>query len=223
VPLLELTPGQAITLSVVTPEPQIRVTGPIKRGLGGMLAVVKDINFSTNCLGGNDEGVLGHVASPVNLTLMVDLLDDLNLAIGTAKAADVGAVVVMAGIVLSIIKRELDLGQHEVIGLILRGVGAQDNLLERVVFAGWFMAVGKPFDGEGRPLKGMRDDEIIEKRTILLPYLVLLVYKTLLNLTPHLFLLFPHPHSLSSNPNNQTSIFCNSKQKKDKEKGKLDK
>ena len=156
-----------------------------------MLAIIEDINLSTNGLGGNDEGVLGHVASPVNLTLMVDLLDDLDLAIGTAKATNVRAVIIIvAGIILSIIKRELDLRQHEVIGLIFRSVGAQDDLLEGLVFARWFVAVRKPLHSERRPLEGMHNDQIIQERTVLLPYLVLFIYQSFLNLTPHLLLLF---------------------------------
>ena len=45
-----------------------------------MLAVVKDIHFCADCLGGNDEGVLWHVSCSVDLSLMIDLLYHLDLA-----------------------------------------------------------------------------------------------------------------------------------------------
>lgn len=44
-----------------------------------MFAVVKNINFCTNCLGRNDERILGHVSCSVNLPIMIYLLNNLYL------------------------------------------------------------------------------------------------------------------------------------------------
>lgn len=120
------------------------------------------------------------------------------LAVGTAKATDVGAVVVvMASVVLGVLEGELDLSEHEVIRLVLGGVSAEDHFLDGVVLAGRLFAVGKPFDGERRPLEGVGDDQIVEEGGVLLPYLVLLVYQPLLYLSPHLLLVLSHSLSVS--------------------------
>jgi len=42
-----------------------------------VLCAVKDINFARNGLGGNQVWVLRHVARAIDLSLVVDLLDDL--------------------------------------------------------------------------------------------------------------------------------------------------
>ena len=75
----ERTPCKAIALSLVPHKPEVRVAMGVC-GLGGVLAVVKDIHLCTDCLGGNEEGVLGHVTCSINLTLVIDLLHNLYLA-----------------------------------------------------------------------------------------------------------------------------------------------
>ncbi len=77
--LHERTPGQSIALSLVTDQTQVRSAVGVL-WLAGMFAVVKDIHLCTDGLCGNHEGVLRHVAGSVDLALMVDLLDDMNLA-----------------------------------------------------------------------------------------------------------------------------------------------
>ena len=52
----------------------------IWRRLGGVLGVIKDIHLSVHSLGGDEEGVLRHVARPVHLALVVDLLGHLQAA-----------------------------------------------------------------------------------------------------------------------------------------------
>ena len=75
----EGAPGQAVALCLVACQPEIRVA-LIVCGLGRVLAVVKDIHFCTNGLGGYQERVLRHVACPVDLALVVDLLNHLDFA-----------------------------------------------------------------------------------------------------------------------------------------------
>ena len=77
----ERAPGKAVALGLVPYQPEVWVT-VVVRGLGGVLAVVKDIHLCTDGFGGNEEGVLRHVARPVDLTLVVDLLNHLNFACG---------------------------------------------------------------------------------------------------------------------------------------------
>ena len=75
----KLTLRQTITFSVVTFRSYIGRACAIKRGLGRVLVVVKEINFSANGLGSDKERVLRHIASPVNLAIVINLLNDLDL------------------------------------------------------------------------------------------------------------------------------------------------
>lgn len=114
----------------------------------------------------------------------------MNLAGGGAEAPDLGVVVVVvARVGLGVVEGELDLGEHEVVGLVVGGVGAEHHLLDGVVLPSGLSAVGEPLHGEGRPLQGMGDDEVVQERGVLLPDLVLLVDQPLLHLRPELLLL----------------------------------
>lgn len=75
----ERAPSKTIALSFVPYQPGIWSANGVC-GLGRMLAVVKNIHLRTDGLGGNDKGVLRHVACPVDFTLVIDLLDHLDLA-----------------------------------------------------------------------------------------------------------------------------------------------
>lgn len=76
--LHEWTPCQTITLGLVTRQLEVRLAAVVGR-FRWMFAVVKDVNISTDSLGGNQEGVLRHVACSVDLSFMIDLLNHLNL------------------------------------------------------------------------------------------------------------------------------------------------
>lgn len=115
------------------------------------------------------------------------------LATGAAKAAQVPAlVVVLARIVLGVLERQLHLRDHQVIGLVVAGVSAHDQALQGEVLAAHLVAVGQPLHGERGPLQGVRDDQVVEERRVLLPDLVLLVHQPLLHLISVLLLLFSH-------------------------------
>ena len=61
-----------------------RATPDPRTGLGGVLGVVEHQHVRGGGLGGDDARVLGHVARPVHLALMVNL--DLNLYLSTHRA-----------------------------------------------------------------------------------------------------------------------------------------
>ena len=82
--LHEGAPGEAIALSLVPREAEVRIA-LIILWLGRMFAVVKDVHLCTDGLCGNHEGVLRHVARSVDLALVIDLLDDRNLACFNAQ------------------------------------------------------------------------------------------------------------------------------------------
>ena len=88
-------PGESVALLLVSLEPQIRDADTVRVGLGRVLGVVKDEDIATRGLGGNDTGILRHVASAVDFALMVDLDLDLNLSGHAAKAAELTLLVVV--------------------------------------------------------------------------------------------------------------------------------
>ncbi|CAG5078731.1 Protein of unknown function [Cotesia congregata] len=96
------------------------------------------------CLGSDDTGVLGHVPGPVDLTLVVDLNLDLNLSADGAEASKLSLlIVVVGGVELGVLVRELDAGYQEVV-LLVGGVGPQDQSVDRVVFTVWTGYVWQP-------------------------------------------------------------------------------
>lgn len=88
-------PGESVALLLVSLEPQIRNADTVWVGLGRVLGVVKDEDIAAGGLGGNDTGILRHVASAVDFALMVDLDLDLNLSGHAAKAAELTLLVVV--------------------------------------------------------------------------------------------------------------------------------
>ena len=88
-------PGESVALLLVSLEPQIRDADTVWVGLGRVLGVVKDEDIAAGGLGGNDTGILRHVASAVDFALMVDLDLDLNLSGHAAKAAELTLLVVV--------------------------------------------------------------------------------------------------------------------------------
>ena len=78
-------PGKAIALSLVPSEAQVRIA-LVVLWLRRMFAVVKDIHLCADGLCGDHEGVLRHIARSVDLALVIDLLDDRNLACFNAQS-----------------------------------------------------------------------------------------------------------------------------------------
>lgn len=69
---------------------------------------------------------------------------------------------------------EEGVGHHEEVGVAIRGVGTQDELVdgERCFGVGLWSRWG-PMDGERWPFERVRDDEVVEERGVLLPHGVL--------------------------------------------------
>lgn len=59
-------PGQAIPLCFVPCEPQVGAAFAVCGRFGWMLRVVEDVHLRVDCLGGNEEVILGHVPSPAD-------------------------------------------------------------------------------------------------------------------------------------------------------------
>ena len=167
-------PRQSVSLRLVALEPDVGRAPAVRGWLTRVLAVVEDVHVRADRLGGDDELVLGAVAGSVHFAVVVDELDHLDLPGGGAEAADLALVVAAACVDVGVLERELDLGAHQVVLLVLGGVRAEDELLDAVVLAGGLFALGEPLHGERRPLQRVRHHEIVEERGVLLPDLVLL-------------------------------------------------
>ena len=72
--------AQTVALLLVPAQPQVGVALSRGIGLAGMLGVVEYEHVAGGRLGGDDARVLGHEAGPVDLSLVVDLDLDFNLA-----------------------------------------------------------------------------------------------------------------------------------------------
>ncbi len=79
----------------MTPEAKVGNAHPIGIGLRRVLGVVKDKDVAAGGLGGNDAGVLRHVASSVYFALVVDLDLDLNFSGHAAEPAKLTLLVVV--------------------------------------------------------------------------------------------------------------------------------
>eukprot|EP00982_Pelagococcus_subviridis_P001135 9085-Pelagococcus_subviridis.AAC.4 len=89
-------------------------------------------------------------------------------------------------------RAHLHFRDHEIVLLVLARVRPQDELLDAVVLPARLDAIGKPLHGERRPLQRVRDDEIVQERRVLLPYLVLLGDEPLLELVGELIVFLAH-------------------------------
>jgi hypothetical protein len=63
VPVMERTPGQAVSFCLVPREPQVWPACAVRAGLAVVLGVVKHVHLCADCLSGYDERVLRHVAA----------------------------------------------------------------------------------------------------------------------------------------------------------------
>ncbi len=150
-------------------KPQIRLALAAGVRFAGVLSVVKHKYIACWSLGGNNTGVLWHVAGTVHFAFMVNFDLYLNLARNTAKAAKLALlIVIMRGIELGILVGQLDRADKKVI-LLVRRVSAQDKTVNGVVFALRAGDVRQPLSGQARPLKGVGHHQVIKERCIFLP------------------------------------------------------
>ncbi len=94
-----------------------------RRGQGGEAAAGASTQHALRAARGRAPG-------PVDLAVVVDLLDDAHLAVRAGESAHLlPLLVVLPHVQLRVLQRQLHLGQHQVVLLVLAGVGAQDELL----------------------------------------------------------------------------------------------
>ena len=106
-------PGETIAFLLMTSQPQVWLTLATRVRLAGMFRVVEHKHVTTWSLSGDDARVLRHVPGPVNLTLMVDLDLNFDLARHRAETTKLALlVVVVGGVKLSVLVRQLHAGDQ---------------------------------------------------------------------------------------------------------------
>lgn len=134
--------------------PEVWVAFPTRIRTRWMFCVVKNQDIWRGCFSGNHTGILGHVASPVDFSFMIDLDLNFNLTTHRSKTSKLWwkkkiykcvtglphqvftsfIIIIMRGIKLSILIRKLDRGNQQVI-LFVTGMGTKDKSMNWVVFA----------------------------------------------------------------------------------------
>lgn len=137
-----------------------------KRGrLERVFRSVKDQNLAINAEGSNDVGVLGLKASLVHLSRMLDLLDNVTLDGGNIARLSVATnlatlIVIVAGVRCHSLGN-LDIGNLDEVGALIRSVSAEQKAVHSVVLALRFLDVGKPLNCQGWPGEGSSIEMVI--------------------------------------------------------------
>lgn len=104
-----------------------------------MLCPVKDINISVYALRRDEVGILGHIPCPVNLSFVVDLLNDVDARLWRdGMAPQLAAVVVVVGAIEFVCRwtiitfGKVDFRDLEVVLSLTRGVRAEEEAVDRV-------------------------------------------------------------------------------------------
>lgn len=167
-------PVQAKALLCVALQLDVRVWGAAGVETA-VLGPVVDEDPAVDAQGSDHVRVLGLVTGLVDLTGMVDLLDDVHLdgsrlAAVTANLATI--LIVVIGVRLGRLW-DLDLGNLEVVVGAGRGVSADQKAMHAIVLVLGLLDVRKPLGGQSRPVKSSAQDHVVEEGAVLLPRLVL--------------------------------------------------
>lgn len=141
-------PGEAVAFHIVADEAQHWVALAVRVGLASELAPVKHEHFRGGRLCGYEALVLRHVARPVDLPVVVDLLRHAHVpdARRRAHAAHLGLlVVVCARVVLAVLEGQLYFCEHEVVLLAVARVRSEEQALRAragLVVDAWILHAG---------------------------------------------------------------------------------
>lgn len=150
-------------------------------GFAGMLCIIEYQNVAGWSFSGYYARILRHIASPVDLSLVIYLYFDLNLPADRAEAPELSLlIVVMRRVELRVLVGQLDAGDQQMV-LFVGGVRTQNQAVYRVVFTLWSCNVRQPLRSQRRPLERVRHNKIVQKRSVLFPYFILFVYNALLD------------------------------------------
>lgn len=135
--------------------------------LGAVLGSVKDEDRPVDGQGGNQVGVLGAVASFVDLARVVDPLHNfpphctcVGRGGGLAIAANLASVLIVVARVGANRLRNLNFGNLDIIGLFLGGVGSNQHAVNSAIPALGLLNIGKPLDSECGPGQSSAQDNV---------------------------------------------------------------
>lgn len=152
-------PVQAEALEGVAVQLNLRVELTHRRGLKSMLCAIKDEDPTVNAEGRNDVRVLRLIAGLVDLTRMLNLVD--NVALDGSHISRLAVAANLATIIIIIIgvgRRglgDLDVGDLQVVWAVVRRVSAQEEAVRAVVGTLGLLYIREPLDGQGWPGEGL--------------------------------------------------------------------
>ena len=154
---------------------QLHLRADLAGRFHGVPGSVKNSYLAIHTQGSNDVGVLGLVPRLVDLTFVVDLLDNLEIYLGVVFgdiATDLAPVVVEVGGVRLDVPGNLNFGNLEVVWGHVRRVSAEEEAMGPAVLFRVVLNVREPLGGQGRPVKSSAQYHVVKEWTVLLPCLV---------------------------------------------------
>ena len=150
-------PAESKALAAVSMELYLGVDLALR--LARVLRAIKDEDLAINAHGGQDIRVLGLVPSLVDFAGVVNLLSDVELDLGSVASLAVAAhlaalIVVVLGAWLSLLGN-LHLGDLDVVRLLVRGMGSDEETVDPDVLVLRLFHVREPLGGERGPLQGI--------------------------------------------------------------------
>lgn len=120
-----------------------------------MLCSIKDEDLAVHTEGGNNIGVLGLVSSLVNFPRVLDLLNNVafdggNIACLAVATNFSALIVVLVGVGCHSLG-DLNVGNLDKVGALIRRVGAEEQSVNPVVLALGLLDIWEPLDSKGRP------------------------------------------------------------------------
>lgn len=142
-----------------------------------MFCAVKDQGVSLNGHGGDEVWILRHVTSLVDLSRVVDLLDDIegDGLFRSAVATNLLLLCIIVGGIDSRLVGEVDGCDLKVVLSGTTSVCSDQKAMSGKVLVGHGLHIGQPLGCEGGPFQSSTVDDVVQEDGILLPDLVLFV------------------------------------------------
>lgn len=148
-------PVEAKALRLVANKLDLSVDLAKRGGLKRVLCAVENEDLAVNAESGDDVGVLRLVTGLVDLSRMLNLLDDVALDGGNigglAIATNFPSLLVVVVRVRSPSLGDLDVSELNEVGALIGSVCAEQEAMDPVVLVFRFLDVGEPLNGECRP------------------------------------------------------------------------
>lgn len=151
-------PGETKSFSLVPNQFNLGIYLAKRGRLKRVLGAVEDENLSIYTQGGNDVGILRLVPSLVDLTRVLNLLDNVALdgsdVTGVAIATNFASLLIVVGGIWGNRLGDLDISNLQKVGTLIRRMGSEQQSVHAIVFALGFLDIGEPLDSQCWPRQG---------------------------------------------------------------------